>query len=367
MPISSQHITIVGKASLEHYLRNPPVDQVKVGRPFIKKLRSMKQVFGGGKENIVVQLRNDYDEGGEWYFGAQEFTYHSIDSLEQAFFPWRSFRDGYTMTEDDFIRNGLQISPDGNVKMTGEEMIRLTDIFKEKNTALLLGFEKQLDQHLNRDGSQSTEAIKGRDHLVTTTPTADSSVGAINQMSNANSWWRNRAPLNAAGSVVALASSTMIQQLETLFRNCQETGGMPDYIDAGSGWVDAFRAAAIATGQLQRFITVPMGGGQPQLDPGTGVSVDGGVMTGLHFKGVPITWNPVFKQLDAILNPTVDWEKRAYFINCSDMRLMPVKGYDEVAYNPPGLYNTEARYFMRRFKGALIMNRRNGSGVCYIA
>jgi len=364
MPISSQHIAVVGKSSLEYYLRNPPVDQIQVGRPWIKKLRAMKERFGGGKENVVVQLRKDYDESGEWYFGAQEFIYHSIDSLAQAFFAWRSFRDGFTMTEDEFIRNGLTISEDGNVEMTGDELVRLTDIFREKNTALLLGFEKQLDQAFNRAGTSGGEEVKGRDHLVPT----DSRTGTVGSINAANeSWWRSRFVPASTGAPKATSQSTMVADMEKLYRSCQETGGMPDYIDAGSEWVDAFRAAAKSSGELNRYITIPMSGGQPQLDPGTGVSVDGGVQTGLHFKGVPILWNPVFKQLDALDSPTIKWEKRGYFINCNDLKLMPIKKYDEVAYNPPGLYNTEARYFQRRWKGALIMRRRNGCGVSYIS
>lgn len=48
MPASTAHITVAGKASLNQFLRNRPVDQVAVGRPFLRKLRMKKKTFAGG-------------------------------------------------------------------------------------------------------------------------------------------------------------------------------------------------------------------------------------------------------------------------------------------------------------------------------
>lgn len=357
MPVSAAHIAVVGKSTLEWYLKNPPEDQIKVGRPWIRKLRSMKKMFGGGKEHVVVQLRKTYDENGQWYFGEQEFLFNRRDTLDQAFYRWTGFRDGYTLSEDDFIRNGLSISQDSRVSMTGAEKVQLTNIFEEQNTALLLGFEKQLDAGFNRSGAYSVEAIKGRDLLIGLNAN-QGTVGALNRATN--EWWRpNIRPNIAAGNMVA--------EMEKLFMDCQVHGGMPDYIDMGRQAVETYREQTKT--EIVREVQVPMRGGQPGMDAGVGASNDGGVMTGLSFKGIPIYWNPVFEELDIVENPAAAsrWTKRTYMINCMDITEMPVRNYDEAAYTPPTVYNREAHFFARRWKGAMIAKRLNGHGLIILA
>ena len=82
-------------------------------------------------------------------------------------------------------------------------------------------------------------------------------------------------------------------------------------------------------------------------------------MTGLSFKGIPITWDPVTVALQALESSTTDWRKRVYMLTCGDIQEMPVAGYDEVNFVPPTVYNREAHFFGRRWKGALIMRRAN--------
>ena len=355
MPASAAHIAVVGKASLENYLRNPPVDQIKTGRPWIRKLRMRKKTFAGGKQHVVVQIRKSYDQNGEWYYGDQTMTFNKRDTLEQAFFQWRGFRDGYTMTVDEFIENGLTISDDSRVAMTGDEKVILTDLFKERNAALMEGFEMQLDQGFQRAGDAGGMSIKGLDHLVGTVA-ATGTVGNLNRATYA--WWR---PHIKTG----ITKATMEQEMEQAFRACQRNGGAPDFIMMGSNFYDTYRD--VATDSIGRRVQVGMGGGQPQMDIGTGQVVDGGVMTGFSFKGIPIIWNPTFLDLQGLDSPSVDWDNRCYILNCRHMQEMPVKGFDEVAYTPPMVYNREAHFFGRRWKGALIMQRANAQGMLAIS
>ena len=349
MPASAAHIAVAGKASLENYLRNKAVDQIQVGRPWIRKLRSRKKLFDGGKQHIVIQLRKSYGQNGQWYYGEQEMTFNKRDTLAQAFYQWRGFRDGYTMSTDEFIENGIQISDDSRVKMSRNEKIQLTDIFTERNEALMEGFELGLDQGLQRNGQQETEAIKGLDHLIGDTANTGT-VGALNRATY--SWWR---PTIKTG----LTKANIEDEMEKGFRACQRNGGMPDWIEMGSDALDIYRSTIVES--VERRMDVGTGGAQPKAGLGIGENVDGGVMTGLYFKGViPIIWNPTFLDLDALEGSiTNKWEKRIYMLNCNHIREHVVRGFDEVAYVPPTVYNREAHFFGRRWKGALAMQRAN--------
>ena len=348
MPASAAHLAVIQKASLDHYLRNPPVDQIKTGRPWIRKLRSRKKTFAGGKEKIVVQIRKDYDENGQWYYGEQNFVFNKRDTLAQAEYVWAGFRDGYVMSTDDFIHNGITISPDSKSVMTGDERIQLTNIFNERNEALIEGFEKQLDQGFHQAGTEGGVRIRGLDYLIGQSATSGT-VGGINRANF--SWWR---PTIKTG----ITAATIENDMEEGFWQCQRNGGNPDFIMMGPKAYDTYRSAFVAN--VERRMDVGVSGAQPRGGLGIGENVDGGVQTGMFFKGmIPIIRDPVTTDLDAIETTSNDWERRIYMVNCRYIQEMPVKSFDEVSYVPPPVYNREAHFFARRWKGAIIMQRAN--------
>lgn len=365
MPISSAHVAVAGKYSLEHFVRNPPEDQIRTARPWIRKLRQRKDGFGGGNRNIVYQLMTDYDENGEWFYGDQDLSYNRRDGIEQARFPWRSFHDGYTINTDDLIENGIRVTGSGAKPMpiTSDEQVQLTNLFTTRNTQLVLGFERQLDREFHRNGAASTDAVKGLDHLVSNTPTAGT-VGSINRATAGNSWWRN----NVASA--ALTDATIQESMEVGYQQCQRNGGMPDFIMMGTEALKVYRSSMTRADNrgIQRVVNLPAGGAQPKMDAGIGASADGGVETGLVFKGVPVIWNPVFLDLDGIENPTNDWEKRIYMLNCMYLSERPVTGYDEVNSTQPTIYsNPDTYYFRRVWRGAMPITRANAQWVGWVA
>lgn len=363
MPVSAAMLAVSAKTSIDRYVRGMPKDQVAIGRPYLKKLRAMRMEIGGALQNISVPLRKGYGSQAQWYHGAQKMVFNTRDNLERGTFPWRSMRDGTVVDEDRLVRNDLTISEDGNVRANKDEAVRLTNLWKELMQQLVLGFDEAYDQALNRSGTTSTEAIKGRDYLFPTDPRTGTVGG---QDSATNIWWRSRTPVDASDAPIALTQATLINGLEKFSRECQRHGGRFDYIDAGSTWIDTFRAAAKASGEIQRYTVLATSGQQPQLDPGTGVLADGGVETGLHWKGVPILWNPVFDVLDTVESPGIQWKSRGYFQNCNDVQLQPIRGYNEVTSKPMTEIDSEAWYIIRRVKTAFVCDRRNGSGVSWV-
>lgn len=78
--------------------------------------------------------------------------------------------------------------------------------------------------------------------------------------------------------------------MEAQWRRCIRNGGSPDYILAGSDFVDAYRQYAVT-------VTNNADAGKVKtIDAGTG----SGSSTGLYFKGIEIIWDPQFEALDAL-------------------------------------------------------------------
>ncbi len=341
MPFTASEIAAAGKASLDFYLKNKPVDQVGIEHPLLKKLMSSRRPFPGGKQYVVSQLRKSYDSNFQWYYGDQLITFNKKQTLEQAQFPWRSCHDGFGLSEDELFQNGITVTDDdskpGNNSQA--ERIQLTNLMAEDSEALRLGFEEKFDLELHRDGIQSSDAVAGLDHLVSITPT----VGVVGGIDRTNyPWWRNQV-------ATGVTQANLIDIMEKVWRLCSRNGGRPDYILAGSAFIDLFRAAAGA--EIARYIV-----------PGNNVSIDPAVAD-LAFHRVPIVWDPVFDDLDVLLAPATPWEKRCYFINTKHMQLRPAEGHDMKSRRPSRVYNRYVNYFGLTWKGALTINRANSHAV----
>lgn len=344
MPFTAQEISDAGKAALDFYLKNKPVDQIQTERPWIRKLMMTARTFPGTKQYVVEQLRKTYGSNFQWYYGAQAVTYNSRQTLEQSQFAWHGAHDGFFLDEDRLLQNGITISESqrgGN--NTQAERMQLTNLLEEQNESLRLGFEEKFDYELHQDGTQDTEALAGLEGLVKDDPTSGT-VGGIDQ--SANTWWRNQ-------TVTGLGSSTILTNMESIWRLCTRNGGRPDFILMGSDFVDTYVTAARAEGNAEWMLS-RVG----RVDPAFPVGERGN--NDLQFKGVPIVWDPVMADLDANLSPSIDYEKRCYFINCRHMRLRPAEGHNMVSRKPPREYNRYVFYWAITWKGALTTNRLTG-------
>lgn len=363
MPVSQGELNAAGKTAIEFYLRNNPIDNIAVERPFLRKLMTSKKSFPGGKQYVVEQLRYRYQNNFTWFHGDQEVSYNKRATIEQAQYEWRSAHDGFSLNEDDLLRNGITIT-DGPPRVNSQaQVVQLTNLFEEDVEALRLGFEEQLSQGLHKDGTQDAEAIEGLDFLISYTPGNDDA-GGID--ASAQTWWQNYSAWNSASASknVSISSSNIIAEMEIAWRKCIRNGGTPNFIMMGDIFLDTFRTAAKS--EISRYTILNTGGQQAGMDPAIG-PVEG-VSTGLHFHGVPITWNPEFEDLDtAYASDSPDWEDRCYMINCRHLRLRPAQGHDLISRNPPRVYNRYAYYWGLTWKGALTTGRRNAHACLAIA
>ena len=349
MPISSEDLQIAGKTSLDDFLRNRPVDQIAVDVPLFRKLMSKRKPFLGAKQNIVAQIRKSHDSNFAWAYGEEPVAFNKRNTIEQAAFPWRRAVDGFYIAHDTLFSNGIKVREGerGAYKLESSERVQLTNLLNEQMDAFRTGFTEKLSLELHRDGTASEDAVSGLDALVSMMP----ETGVVGGIDRATAtYWRN----NAEKSIAATTAGALATAMEKQWRNCIRNGGSPDFILAGSDFIDAYRQYAVT-------VTNNADAGKVKtVDAGVG----SGTSTGLYFKGVEIVWDPQFEQLDALESPEVPWEKRCYFINTKYIEL-----HDDTIdiVSPTRPYNILALYQMVNLRLALVMKRANAHAVLSIA
>jgi hypothetical protein len=354
MPFTAQEIQDAGKIGLDFYLKNKPVDQVAIDRPLMQALVGKKQAAPGGKQYIVEQIRTSYQSNFQWFNGSQVVTYNRRQTIEQVQYQWRSAHDGFALDEDRLAQNGIVVHDDQKpTEASGAEKLQLTNLIEEQVEVLGLGFKEQFDRALHLDGTQSSDAIAGLDGLISLTPTTGT-VGGIDRSVAANAYWRNQV---STGLTVTTTTGTILDNMETTWRACTRNGGRPDIILVGSTFLDGFRNFMLKTYGRIDFQGVGFG---KRVDAGTETDM-------LTFHGVPMTWDPVFADLDTLYAPATLWEKRCYFINSKTVKLRPLDGHDMISRKPPRAYDKYEYYWGLTWRGAITMNRSNANAVLALA
>lgn len=357
MPFNSEQLAYAGRAAIDFYLKNDPVDQINTARPWIKKLMEGKSEYAGGLQYVVEQLRYANDSNFQAYFGDSQVSFNRKRTLQQAKYTYGGFHDGFGLNEDELTANGIILTDERSSTPTDAEKVQLTNLLKENQESLKTGFQEGMDKMLHRDGTQNVLEIPGLDALVSTTPT----VGTVGTLSAVdNTWWRNHANLAVDAAVAA-----GLEDLEVAWRECIRRGGFaPDYILAGGTFINWYRGAG--TTVVSRQVNV---GGAEGNKKGTQLdaSVGNGISTGLYFKGVEILWDPVFDVLDTEDSPTQTWADRCYFLNTRFIKLRPIKGHWMVSRRPPRVYDRYVHYFALTAKCALTTGKRNAHAVLALA
>lgn len=348
MPISNTDLQELAKVSLDEYLRNIPVDQIHIERPLLKKLMAGRKTFLGAKQNVVENIRKTYGSNFDWAYGEAAVSFNKRNTTELAAFPWRRAVDGLYLDYDRLYGAGIKVREGdrGAYKLEQNEKVQLLNLLDEQMESLKEGFLQRLDLELHRDGTQDPDALAGLDVLVSTTPTT----GVVGGLDSATAtYWRNHAETGIATGTVG----NLAQKMELAWRKCIKNGGSPDFILAGGKFIDAYRKEITVTNMANaRDVKV--------LDAGVG----NGVNTGLYFKGVEILWDPQFEELDALSTPTVEWEKRCYFINS---KFLKYRDDDMDIVTPVRPHDVLAMYAMVNLRCALSVSRRNAMAVLAIA
>lgn len=348
MPISAPDLAELSKVSLDEYLRNLPVDQIAVEQPFLKRLMSKRKLFLGARLNIVENVRKTYGSNFAFAYGETPVIFNKRNTTDQAQFPWKRAVDGLYLDYDRLYGAGIKVREGkrGEFKLEQNEKVQLVNLMDEQMESLKLGFLEKLNIALMQDGTASTDAVVGLDAIVSVAP-ATGIVGGLDRASAL--YWRNYAKTG----ISTATKGTLSKEMEHAWRACIRNGGAPDFILAGTDFLDAYATEITFTQNTTA--------GKPKtVDVGVGT----GVSTGMYFKGVEILWDPNFAALDAAETPVVAWEKRCYFIN---MKHIAYRDDDMDIVIPERPHNVLAMYAMVNLRMVLSTNRANAHAVLAIA
>lgn len=352
MPFTAQQIITGSTYTLASYQRTAPVDQINVEHVALDWLVKNKKPsnFGNGsfKEPVFYQNSSNYQN----YSGADQVTYNERDPAKWTDFSYYSNHDGFWFDEDRLIANGIHLSDDGESSMpTQAEKDQLINLLDTSYTALKAGIQEQMAFELYRDGSQSTKACPGFEHIVDWTP----AVGTVGGIDSATyTWWQNNASLAIAADTNLLAGTN---QMEAMWRACRRYGGVkPNKLICGAAFLDAFRKNAAVTVSRQ----LNDGGNSKG-----GVSIDPS-LENVYFHGIPLEWDPTLEALDTLLGTTTR-TKTCYMLNDTRIRLRPLPGEwmrNRKADKMPDRY---VYYFGQTSKYGLTSDKRNALAVLQIA
>lgn len=347
MAISTEDLAQLGKIALNQYVRDAVVDQVTRDRPFLNFLLKGRDKFLGAKEGVVLNVRKGLDSNFQWGYGDSAIEFRARHTTDQVTYKWARATDTLSISHDRLFGAGIHVveGKSGQYHLEQNERVQLVNLINEQATALQEGFFQSLDRELHRSGTSSADAIVGLDALVSTTP-AKGTVGGLDAATA--TYWRNGADLD-------IAAADLPEHMEKMWRNCARYGGStPDFILAGSDFIDAYRTCITVTQNADA-------GSVKRVDVGTGK----GIETGLYFKGIPITWDPAFEDLDEVeTTATTKWAKRCYFLNSKRMKYQD-DGMQVVT--PVRPYNILAMYQMCIVRSVLTMSQRNAHAVMSIA
>ena len=348
MPFNPAQLAVSANTAIDYFLKNDPIDQVNVERPWLKKLMEGKQQAPGANLH-VEQIYISNDSNYQNYFGSQQVTYNERDGIRQARYAYYNFHDGFGLDEDRLTANGITLTDSGESVVSQAETFQLTNLLKTHYQQLKEGVHDGLHEELLRDGAFDPNACPGLDALVSTTPNTGT-IGGLNAATQ--TYWRNNASLN-----IAATAGTLTNQMEIQWRACTRFGGSaPNFIMASGAFIDAYRRDAKS--EVDRQLQIAARGG---------TALDSSV-SGVFFKGIPIVWNPTLDILDAKFGaPPTRWDRRCYFINTKHIKLRPVTGHWMVNRKPARVYDRYVSYFGMTSKYRLTMNKRNSHAVLSIA
>jgi hypothetical protein len=353
MSISAEQLAAGANTQMQAYASNDPIDQFTTMRPTAAWLiANRKEVtFGNGIFNEKVRITND--SNFQTYTGDGQVTYNRKKTTKLAPFYHYDHHDGFALNETELADNGVTLVDDRNANPTENEQIQIVSLLKEGFDTLKDGFQEQFAYELFRDGTASSLAIPGIDALISTVPTTTTVAGYDGSVA-ANAWWLNNVHTGITG-----AAGTLLAQMEIEWRKCITYGklGAPDFIPCGSKFIDAYAADVRAQPGTSIQYVAPVSGG---------VKLDGS-RSGCYFHGVELTWDPVMDLLQAADDPTVDWDKRCYFLNSKALTLRPNKGRWLINRKPSRMYDRYVYYFGLTTDAGLTSKKRNSMSVMSIA
>ena len=350
MPFNSTQIEQIGHYAINDFAKNDPVDQINSKHTLFSWLVANKEERAAVGQFYSENIYVSNDSNGQNYFGADQVTYNSRDPVRQTQWAWYNYHNGFGFDEDTLRAAGIIKTDDREAVASEAEKSILWNRLKAAYMSVKEGTQSDLAIEFYRDGTQSTKAVPGVSHIISTTPGS----GTVGGVAASNPYWQNNTALSIVTSTPADGNiNTALKRMERAVT--RYAGVRPDRIFAGQAFIEKLEQENRAISHLNVAMD----------NSGRGTTYDGGTAS-TYFNGVPVIWDPTLDQIDAI-DSTTTWSKRAYMVSSKALRLRPVSGFWMLDRKPPRVYDRYVHYFARTNSYRLTTDRRNGLAVLSIS
>jgi len=345
MPFTTAQIARGATYALATYQKKEPLDQINVQHVTLDWLVKNKEVSSFGNGSFKEPLYISNGSNAQNYFGADQVTYNERDPATWTDWGYANLHDGFWFDEDRLTAAGIMLSDDPSAGATAAEKESLINLLGQSYRALRNGIQEALAFEFLQDGSQSSKAIPGLSHIISTTPDTGT-IGGVNAANYA--FWRNNAN-------TGIAADDLLSEMDLSRQDGMRYGGtLPNFIPCGQAFFNTYRDQSAAA--IQRHLAV-QGRGGATIDP---------TVEAVNFHGVPLKWDPTFDALDAKLGTTT-WTKTAFLLNSDRIKLRPLRGEWMRKRPPEKLPDRYVTYFGQTCKYGLTTDRRNSLSVLTIS
>lgn len=344
-PINGSLANDLTYLALIWYIRGDAQSQTTAKKPLLKYLRSKQETFPGGNAQIALNIQGTYisDTAGslQGYSEDDALTFSFAQNVLQPTYTWREVQMSLMITWSELKKDGITITDHGKVNDHGSALSRITPILKNRMKNFGESYARAINNMFWMDGSQDAKQMPGVLSLLTDTPTTGSTGGVSR---STYTFWQHRANLNVPWSP---QNTSLIQFLNSELIQLQRFGGEPDKAFCGSAFLDALRAELVAKG----YFTQTGFAGKKATNLG---------IAGMYIDGLGMfDYDPTLDQLGL--------SKRAYLIDGSRLRLMPMEGEEDKVLDPERPYNYLVFLKTMTWTGALVVDQLNANGVYAVA
>jgi len=345
MPFTAKEIENVAQAVLDYHMNTPEVrSQTLQDKPLLRALREKEKTFPGGKEEITVRVKGEYDTTIQGFEHDDTVTYRNPANLKTARYPWKLIHSGIEFTMHEMIKAGISIvdstTGSGEVRHSENEKIVLVDLLKDKIEDMTEGTDRGMNRMFWQDGSQDAKEVPGITSFVHDDPTVPALVGGIDQ--SVHTWWQNRADTSINFNPASPDDLVIVKKLKSEWRQLRRYGGRPNLVLCGSDFLEALEDELLSKGQYT------MEGWSHRRNTEASIA-------DISFKGVRFEYDPTLDDMAK--------SKYCYVLDTRHIYPMVVQGENGKDHKPSRPEDKYVFYRARTWVGGLVCDQRNAQGV----
>jgi hypothetical protein len=252
MTFTANEVANYMAGALDFYVKGQPLSSTIQDKPLLAALDKNKKTFPGGRGNIDLSIKGNYNSYLQGYSHDDTVTYTNPANMKRIKFPWRELHGGIGLTHTELKIDGVSVVDDqkGNTsEHGGREETALVSILEDKMEDMDEGVSRDFNAYMWGDGTADPKGPVGIRGIIVDDPTTGT-YGGVDRAQN--TWWRNRSFVGTSGIDISSASYTTNNTIPLFMkkeiRQLRRFGGRSFLALAGSGFIGSLEATLLANG-----------------------------------------------------------------------------------------------------------------------